>query len=148
MKRFSADTSCLVAAFSTWHPSHAATLTIFEQLLTQDFEFCVVTHTAVETYSVLTRLPSPHRLSTLDAWKLVEANLAHRTQLQMSTKQTLDFLEQSSKGLISGGRTYDGLIAETARLGAVELLLTLNLAHFQTFATAEFRVQSPVDETS
>lgn len=144
MRRFAANTSCLIAAFSTWHPNHATTLSFLEQRLARGFDFCVVTHTAIETYSVLTRLPSPHRLSTTDAWKLVEANLAHRTQLQMSPQQALDFLKGSSENLVSGGRTYDGLIAETARLGGVELLLTWNLAHFQAFATEDFRVQSPV----
>ncbi len=35
----------------------------------------------VEAYAVLTRLPSPHRLSPADAWKLVKVNFVENSRI-------------------------------------------------------------------
>ena len=50
-----ADTSLVVAAFASWHERHDAARHALDQGLR------LIAHCAVETYSVLTRLPPPHR---------------------------------------------------------------------------------------
>jgi hypothetical protein len=52
-----ADTSLVVAAFASWHESHAAARRALDGGLR------LIEHCALETYSVLTRLPPPHRTS-------------------------------------------------------------------------------------
>jgi hypothetical protein len=50
-----ADTSVVVAAFASWHERHDAARRAL------DGGPRLVEHCALETYSVLTRLPPPHR---------------------------------------------------------------------------------------
>ena len=50
------DTSVVVAAFASWHEHHLKRRT---SLLDQDVR--LIEHCSLETYSVLTRLPAPHR---------------------------------------------------------------------------------------
>jgi len=50
-----ADTSASVAAFASWHENHAAARDALDGGLR------LIEHCALETYSVLTRLPPPHR---------------------------------------------------------------------------------------
>ena len=100
------DTSVLVAALAAWHPRHRearAALTEVE---------VVVGHVLLETYSVLTRLPAPHRISATSAgqalggltWRVV--GLPGQTQA--------DLLSACSSQGISGGAVYDALVAATA----------------------------------
>jgi hypothetical protein len=52
-----ADTGLVVAAFASWHESHEAAHRALDGGLR------LIEHCALETYSVLTRLPPPHRTS-------------------------------------------------------------------------------------
>lgn len=49
------DTSVLVAAFARWHDSHDVAATAVRRA------DALIDHVAVETFSVLTRLPAPRR---------------------------------------------------------------------------------------
>lgn len=111
--------------------------------MAQNWEFCVVNHTVFETYSVLTRLPAPHRISHADAWTLVSKNLLGRELIQLRTQRTPRFVQSLALGQIGGGRVYDALIAETARDGGVDSLLTLNPSHFRDFADETFSIRTP-----
>src|SRR3989441_13166825 len=51
----SADSSVVVAAFASWHETHDSARRVLDGALR------LVAHCALETYSVLTRLPPPHR---------------------------------------------------------------------------------------
>lgn len=50
------DTSVVVPAFASWHQAHAMAIRILAE------EPSVPAHVALECYSVLTRLPTPHRV--------------------------------------------------------------------------------------
>ena len=50
-----ADTSAGVAAFASWHEKHAVARRMLDEGLR------LIDHCALETFSVLTRLPAPHR---------------------------------------------------------------------------------------
>ena len=51
-----ADTSVIAAAFASWHENHDAARAELDRGLR------LIEHCALETYSVLTRLPPPHRV--------------------------------------------------------------------------------------
>lgn len=51
-----ADTSVVVAAFATWHEGHASALAAMKRQPPR-----LPAHVGLETFSVLTRLPPPHR---------------------------------------------------------------------------------------
>lgn len=113
-----ADSSVVVAAFASWHESHA----VASRTLAGDVR--LPAHAALESYSVLTRLPAPHRAEP----RLVEAFLADRFPepllvLAAGVHERL-LGELSSLGIV-GGAVYDGLICATAR-EAEATLVTLD----------------------
>jgi predicted nucleic acid-binding protein len=81
----------------------------------------VPAHVLVEAYSVLTRLPPPHRAPAA----LVATFLAERFQeapLVLPARAHLDLVETSARAGLAGGAIYDALIAATARHAGATLL--------------------------
>lgn len=110
-----ADTSAVVAAFATWHESHDAA----RQAL--DTGLRLIEHCALETYSVLTRLPPPHRVQG----SLVRDFLAARFPdplLRLSPRSHREFVLQLPDHGVAGGAAYDALVAATAVAHDAELV--------------------------
>lgn len=70
-------------------------------------------HALAETYAVLTRLPGDARVSPADAVSLIDDNFPHRPMLPEALASEVHG-ELAQCG-VSGGATYDGLVALTAR---------------------------------
>lgn len=66
------DTSVVVAAFATWHDGHGAALAALDR------HPRLPAHVLLESYSVLTRLPPPHRTSPATASSFLELRFADR----------------------------------------------------------------------
>lgn len=133
MATFALDSSCMVAAVCSWHERHAVVTADVERRLARGDRFVVAAHAVVETYAVLTRLPAPHRLSTADAWMLVEANFVQLADLvNLSSGRYVAMLERLAAAGLGGGRTYDALISATVERFVPLELLTLNPRHFET----------------
>ena len=131
MPVFMLDTSCMVAAVCTWHEHHRRASAGIEARLARGEQLAVGAPTLIEAYAVLTRLPSPHRLAPADAWSLVEANfVGHRVIVALSAAAYRRLLSRLVGQQISGGRTYDAVIAECACLARADTLMTLNRRHF------------------
>ena len=121
----------MVAAVCTWHEHHVVAAREIEARLARGERLAVAAPALVETYAVLTRLPSPHRLAPADAWALVEANfIKQSTAVALTGAAYARLLRRLAKQTIAGGRTYDAVIAECARRGRAETLLTFNRRHF------------------
>jgi predicted nucleic acid-binding protein len=102
-----ADTSLVVAAFASWHESHEPARRALDKGLR------LVEHCALETYSVLTRLPPPHRTSGM----LVREFLSARFPLpflRMSERAYRSFVLELPEHGVAGGATYDALVASVA----------------------------------
>ena len=131
MTTFALDTSCMVAAVCSWHEHHAAAAGAIERRLAHGDRLVVPAPALVEAYAVLTRLPAPHRLSTSDAWALIDANfIKPATLVALSRMAYTKLLRQAASLAIAGGRTYDAVIAECGRRARAEVLLTFNRRHF------------------
>jgi predicted nucleic acid-binding protein len=88
------------------------------------------THVLLETYSVLTRLPAPHRLSpavVLDALTAVSGR-----PLELAPDRYLTTITSLSAAGVKGGAVYDGIIAATA-LQHERVLLTLDRRALPTY---------------
>lgn len=110
-----ADTSLVVAAFASWHEKHQAA----RQALDEDIR--LIDHCALESYSVLTRLPAPHRAPA----ELVRQFLQERFSkpyLRLSVGAYRAFVLALPAQGISGGAAYDALIAATAARTGAELV--------------------------
>jgi predicted nucleic acid-binding protein len=73
----------------------------------------VPAHVLLESYSVLTRLPAPHRIDERTAAESL-AGLALDV-LALPAKQHLAIIRDLSAAGIRGGAVYDGLVAATVR---------------------------------
>ncbi len=102
------DTSVAVAALLSWHELH-------DECTLPASGASIPAHALVETYSVLTRLPAPHRISHSDARALLEARFTDTAILVMNPPLQRTLIATLSDAGISGGSTYDGLIALIAR---------------------------------
>lgn len=110
-----ADSSVTIPALMADHAARE----IAEHALGQ----CTATiaHTAIETYSVLTRLPSPHRLTREDAARIVDARLPSKYVALGTDVHSRAHIRLAAAG-VGGGSTYDGVIALTALEHDLELL--------------------------
>jgi len=101
------DSSVVIAGFASWHELHERARGILER------NARLPAHSALESYAVLTRLPPPQRVPP----PLVLEFLADRFPqplLSLSPKRYRTFLDGLGARGISGGATYDALIAAVA----------------------------------
>jgi len=145
MPRFMPDTNCIVALLSSRHEHHERAVGEMERRLDDGETLVIAAHTLVETYSVLTRLPTPHRLSPADCRALIEANFLPDTAevAALSADGYRRLIHDAPAGNLSGGRVYDAVIAACARAGHVDVLLTFNERHFAVFAGEDLAIVVP-----
>lgn len=101
------DTSVVVAALLAWHPLHHEAATALRDARG------LVAHVLLETYSVLTRLPAPHRVDAALAGRAL-ANLTVPVLELPGPEQAALVASLPALG-VRGGATYDALVAATAR---------------------------------
>ena len=98
----------------------------------------------IEAYSVLTRLPAPHRLTPVDALGLLDANFVRGvTVVALSAPGYRALLRAAPGEGVSGGRMYDAVIAACARRARAGTLLTFNTSHFAPFAGSDLDIVTP-----
>lgn len=101
------DTSVAVAACLADHEAHELAESALADSTT------TIAHVATETYSVLTRLPAPLRVDAASAAAIIERRLP-RQHATLDADQHAGAPTRLAAAQISGGATYDGLIALTA----------------------------------
>ena len=109
------DTSVVIAAFASWHEKHETARRIL------DSGVRLVEHCALETYSVLTRLPAPHRAPG-DVVRMFLVARFPRPLLRLSARGYRAFLATLPDRGVSGGAAYDALVAATVADHRVELV--------------------------
>jgi len=124
------DTSCLVAAASAQHEHHRATIADLCHRRAAGHIFVLASHGLLEAYSVLTRLPPPHRLSPGDALTLLDRNWGDAETIALTAAESWRALRELAGAGIGGGRIHDGCIAASARKGKCDEILTWNARHF------------------
>jgi predicted nucleic acid-binding protein len=137
------DTSCLVAAVCTWHEHHATTRKELERRHAAGETPVLAAHTLAEAYSVLTRMPEPHRLRPEDALGLIEANWSKARLVALAAAEYWQVLRRCREAAIAGGAVYDALIAACARKARVKTVLTWDTAAFERFLEDEPAVRVP-----
>jgi predicted nucleic acid-binding protein len=100
------DSSVAVAAFASWHERHKPARRVLDRGAT------IVAHCALETYSVLTRLPPPHRAPATVVRDFL--NRFPRLLKPLPDREYQSFLRDLPDHGVTGGSTYDALVAATA----------------------------------
>ena len=102
-----ADTSLVVAAFASWHEQHEPARRALDSGLR------LIDHCALETYSVLTRLPAPHRSPGVLVRDFLASRFPHPF-LRLGAGAYRSFVAGLPEHALSGGAVYDPLGAATA----------------------------------
>jgi predicted nucleic acid-binding protein len=115
MPRFMPDSNCLVAVISRGHEHHQRATAEMDRRLSRGEGMLLAAHSLVETYSVLTRMPLPQRLSPDTAWRALHQGLVpHGHVSALSAEEYEEMLTQAVAEGITGGAVYDALIAACA----------------------------------
>lgn len=109
------DSSVVIAAFATWHEYHAVARKAMASRPR------LVAHAAVESYSVLTRLPPPHRASPSIVHTFLTKEFPEPF-LTLPETGYQELLATVAARQILGGPAYDALIALTAAEHGATLL--------------------------
>ena len=110
-----ADTSLVVAVFASWHERHAVARSVL------DAGVRLIEHCALEMYSVFTRLPSPHRCGGGVVRDFIRARFV-APYLRLDAAAHREFVLRLPERGVSGGTTYDALVAATASACGAELI--------------------------
>lgn len=110
-----ADSSVTVAALWGDHPAHRAASEALATCRT------TIAHVAIETYSVLTRLPVPHRADATTTAAALDERLP-ATHAALDADAYAAAPARLAGAGVSGGATYDGLIALTALEHDLEII--------------------------
>jgi predicted nucleic acid-binding protein len=102
------DTSLLIPVLTGWHAAHEDAVRVMSAMDVK----AVPAHVLLETYSVLTRMPAPHRFAPADA----------ESMLTRLTLEVIDLPANAHRGVVSacarrniaGGAVYDALVGATA----------------------------------
>ena len=143
MTSYLLDTSCLVAAVCAWHSHHDVTRREIERREAAGETLVLAAHSLAEAFSVLTRLPEPHRLRPEDALALIEANWGETRLVALAGSDYRATLRRCRDVGIGGGAVYDALIAACARKARVATLVTWDLEGFERFREDEPAVRAP-----
>lgn len=110
------DTSVVVAGFASWHEHHAAAI----RALAGDRY--VPAQALLETYSVLTRLPSPHRVPSGIVATYLEMRFPFQFIIFPPPLAITTLPRRCHEAGISGGATYDAVVGVTCLEHDAELL--------------------------
>lgn len=124
------DTSVLVAAFASWHERHQLAFRALRDAR-------LIGHVVVETYSVLTRLPPPHRVAPETVVDFLRA-LTDQPPLTPSPRLLTELPPRLARAGLTGGASYDALIGATAAEAGAELV-SLDVRAVQTYRALEVR---------
>jgi predicted nucleic acid-binding protein len=142
VNREAVDTSVVVAALLGWHENHEAARKALERSLTAE-RLVLPAPTLIESYAVMTRLPSPHRLSPADAAALLHDTFVGVPTVALDGDEVWKLIEDLEATQIAGGRSYDGHILACARKAGAKKLLTLNDRDFLALGAPEIEIARP-----
>lgn len=111
-----ADTSVLVASFATWHEHHRVASAATSRV------DLTIAHCLLETYSVLTRLPAPHRIDARVVADYLRLAYGEHPTRALSAADHRKLVDLCAGERIAGGAIYDAVVGMTARRAGARLL--------------------------
>jgi predicted nucleic acid-binding protein len=109
------DTSVVVAAFASWHEGHASAVATLGRRPR------LPVHVILEAYSVLTRLPPPHRAPAAIAAAFLRERFPG-PPLAIPAAPQRALVDLAARAGLLGGAIYDVLVAATALRASATLL--------------------------
>lgn len=110
------DSGVVVAACLSWHEAHDVAARELRS------EPQIAAHAMVEAFSVLTRLPAPHRVPAAIAAEFIAVAFGDAPLVLGADDHRRFVTERAVRLGISGGPIYDALIGETVRIAGATLV--------------------------
>lgn len=118
----------LVATFYGEHEHHERSFGLFLQQ--KKTTACTAAHCLAEVYSVVTGMPGKDRASPDEALLFLRDVRERLTMLTLNEREYFKVLQDAAAAGISGGTTYDAIIAQCALKAKAQTVYTWNLKHF------------------
>jgi predicted nucleic acid-binding protein len=137
------DTSVLLPALIDFGARSAAALALFDVIVAarEPRKPKTAWHCCLETYAVATRLPEEFRLRPSEVATLIEEEVVRRFEVvDLPPLARLEFLRESARAGIRGGRLYDAHIVAAARAARAKVIVTDNRRDFAGLAGEGVRV--------
>lgn len=136
------DTSVLVATFYGDHEHHRSSFELFlEQKKSTGY---TAAHCLVELYAVVTGMPGKDRASPDEALLFLRDVRERLTAIALDGDEYFQVLENAATVGISGGTSYDALIAQCAMKANAQTIYTWNTRDFTRLgAQVAGRVRQP-----
>lgn len=114
------------------HPDHGRTIKIIKRLQASHDSLLLCTHSLVELYAVLSRMPASPRIGPDLAKRLVLENIKQMSikTISLDADDYMSVLDNMTSLGYVGGIIYDMLIVQAARKAKAERILTLNESDF------------------
>lgn len=125
------DSTVLVAGLVEDHPDHGRALRWLQQARSAAVEACVASHSLLETFAVLTRLPVSPRITPAAALALLGGVIDSVRIVTLGARDYRVVLDRCAERDLAGGVVYDALIARAAEKADAERLVTGNPSHFE-----------------
>jgi predicted nucleic acid-binding protein len=109
------DTSLVVALFASWHEAHVGA----REAVGRNAR--LPAHVLLESYSVLTRLPPPHRAPSDAVASFLQARFP-LPLLTLTSEGHASLLDLARTKRVTGGAIYDALVAATVKEAGAKLL--------------------------
>jgi predicted nucleic acid-binding protein len=134
----------MVSALSYWHDHSERARAALRERLERGEQMVLAAPALVETYSVLTRIPTPLRVPAREALAAIDdVFIKDRNIVALDSTAYLALLRQAPAEGISGGRISDAVIVACARAANVDTILTFKERHFRQFAGPGLTIAVP-----
>jgi len=142
--RIALDSSYVIALLCDWHAHHKRTLQSYQHWHDRDAKIVLPMHSILESYSVLTRIPAPHRLPPAIARQAIEETFGQTAVIAgMKPGRLWQRMGELARLGFGGGQVYDASIAWCAADAGATILLTWNLKHFAPLAPPDIKIREP-----
>lgn len=140
-RKFALDSSVVVAALSSWHENHEQAARAIDAKLKAGWTPLIPANVLLETFAVLTRLPSPFRVPVKVALAAIEGFYPDYAS-EITAGDCFEAMRKVGQASLAGGKVYDAAIAACAARGAV-VLLTFNASDFLRVRRPGLAIEAP-----
>ena len=147
MKRPFLDTSILIGGCIDFGVSSESPIKLLDRIAEKSVRNAATAwHCCLEFYSVATRLPEEYRLSPETARDFVIEEIMGRLDIRtLDAERREDFLDDSARLNIRGGRLYDHHIGIVALNAKTSVIVTENKKHFAPYENNNLSVMTAAE---
>ena len=144
MENTAVDTNIVIAGLLEWHEHHARALAVLLAAQGATSGMILPLPVLLESYSVLTRLPAPYRLSARTAHDLLRLALSDKSHVVgAATTEAWPELKSAAAQGTSGGSIYDAHILTCAKAAGARRFVTFNSKDFLRLDLGQIELVEP-----